>query len=150
MVVSHDRHFISQIANKIWYIEDGQVKEYPGTYEEYAYRQSKRETATRQAPEKKSKGLKPKAIKQPKGLKKTDNQVQENELKKLKKELKAIEEKIEQLEAEKRKLETEMADTAIFSDFNKLQQKQQAHESITQSLEKAQTRWEKLAGKIIE
>ena len=145
VVVSHDRHFISQIANKIWYIEDQQMKEYPGTYEEYTYWQSKRETATRQAPEKKSKGLKPKAIKQ-----KTSDPVQENELKKLKKELKAVEEKIEELEGEKSRLEDEMADTAIFSDFNKLQQKQQTHESITQSLEKAQTHWEKLAEKIIE
>ena len=150
VVVSHDRHFISQIANKIWYIEDQQIKEYPGTYEAYAYWQSKRENAARQAPEKQPKGLKPKAIKQPKGLKKAGDPVQENELKKLKKELKAVEEKIEQLESEKSKLETEMADTAIFSDFNKLQQKQQAYKNITQSLEKAQTRWEELAGKIIE
>jgi ATP-binding cassette subfamily F protein 3 len=33
--VSHDRFFLSQIANKIWYIEDKKLKEYPGTYEEY-------------------------------------------------------------------------------------------------------------------
>ncbi len=37
VVVSHDRHFISQVANTIWYIEDQQIKVYPGTYEEYAY-----------------------------------------------------------------------------------------------------------------
>ncbi|MEM7055928.1 MAG: ABC-F family ATP-binding cassette domain-containing protein, partial [Bacteroidota bacterium] len=37
IIVSHDRYFISRIANKIWYIEDKQIKEYPGTYEDYAY-----------------------------------------------------------------------------------------------------------------
>jgi ATP-binding cassette subfamily F protein 3 len=37
ILVSHDRHFISMVANKIWYIEDHQIKEYPGTYEEYNY-----------------------------------------------------------------------------------------------------------------
>ena len=37
IIVSHDRHFISRIANKIWYIEGKQIKEYPGTYEDYAY-----------------------------------------------------------------------------------------------------------------
>lgn len=37
ILVSHDRHFISQVANKIWYIEDHQIKEYLGTYEEYNY-----------------------------------------------------------------------------------------------------------------
>ena len=35
VLVSHDRHFISQVANKIWYIEGYAIKEYPGTYEEY-------------------------------------------------------------------------------------------------------------------
>jgi ATP-binding cassette subfamily F protein 3 len=37
IIVSHDRHFISQIANKIWYIEDKNIKEYPGNYEAYDY-----------------------------------------------------------------------------------------------------------------
>lgn len=37
VVVSHDRHFLSKVANKIWYIENQQIKEYPGTYDEYVY-----------------------------------------------------------------------------------------------------------------
>ncbi|MFN4082242.1 MAG: ABC-F family ATP-binding cassette domain-containing protein [Bacteroidia bacterium] len=43
IVVSHDRYFVSEIANKIWYIEDGLIKEYPGNYEEYNYWLSKLE-----------------------------------------------------------------------------------------------------------
>jgi ATP-binding cassette, subfamily F, member 3 len=35
VVVSHDRYFVSSIANKIWYIEDEQIKVYPGTYDEF-------------------------------------------------------------------------------------------------------------------
>ena len=41
VVVSHDRHFISQVANKIWYIEGHQLKVYPGNYQEYEYWRSK-------------------------------------------------------------------------------------------------------------
>ncbi len=37
ITVSHDRHFISQIANKIWWIEENQIKEYLGTYDEWKY-----------------------------------------------------------------------------------------------------------------
>ncbi|MCS6822662.1 MAG: ABC-F family ATP-binding cassette domain-containing protein [Cytophagaceae bacterium] len=33
--ISHDRQFVSEIANKIWYIDNYQIKEYPGTYREY-------------------------------------------------------------------------------------------------------------------
>jgi ATP-binding cassette, subfamily F, member 3 len=43
LAVSHDRFFISQIANKIWWIEDQELKEYPGTYAEYEYWRSKQD-----------------------------------------------------------------------------------------------------------
>lgn len=45
IIVSHDRHFIARIANKIWYIQDQQIKVYPGTYEAYAYWQQARTSA---------------------------------------------------------------------------------------------------------
>ena len=35
LFVSHDRTFISRVANKIWWIENGVIREYPGTYDEY-------------------------------------------------------------------------------------------------------------------
>lgn len=37
IIVSHDRHFVAQVANKIWYLEDKKIKEYPGDYEAYEY-----------------------------------------------------------------------------------------------------------------
>lgn len=42
IVVSHDRYFLDHVANKIWYIEDKQIKEYPGTYQEFEDWNSKR------------------------------------------------------------------------------------------------------------
>ena len=52
IVVSHDRFFISEIANKIWWIEDKQLKEYPGTYTEYEHWKKKQDElkATQQIP----------------------------------------------------------------------------------------------------
>src|SRR5690606_25102068 len=32
IVVSHDRYFLDNVANKIWFIENKEIKEYPGTY----------------------------------------------------------------------------------------------------------------------
>ncbi|MGB0356778.1 MAG: ABC-F family ATP-binding cassette domain-containing protein [Cytophagales bacterium] len=37
IIVSHDRHFIQGITNKIWYLENKQIKAYPGNYDEYSY-----------------------------------------------------------------------------------------------------------------
>lgn len=42
IVVSHDRYFLDNIANKIWYIEEKEIKEYPGTYQEFEEWNSKR------------------------------------------------------------------------------------------------------------
>lgn len=42
ILVSHDRYLLDNVANKIWYIEDQQIKEYPGTYAEYEEWNSKR------------------------------------------------------------------------------------------------------------
>ena len=34
VLVSHDRHFIDEVAEAVWYVEDGGVKRYEGTYTE--------------------------------------------------------------------------------------------------------------------
>ncbi|MEO0472203.1 MAG: ABC-F family ATP-binding cassette domain-containing protein [Bacteroidota bacterium] len=49
VLVSHDRYFLEQVANKIWYIEDQQIKEYPGTYAEYAAWKKRQEAAFEEA-----------------------------------------------------------------------------------------------------
>ena len=35
ILVSHDRYFISRLANKIWEIEDHKIREFKGTYTEW-------------------------------------------------------------------------------------------------------------------
>src|SRR5699024_9079312 len=40
ILVSHDRYLLHSVANKIWYIEDQKIKEYPGTYQEFEEWQS--------------------------------------------------------------------------------------------------------------
>ena len=42
VVVSHDRHFLDEVANKIWYAEGLKVVTYPGTYSEFRYHQSQK------------------------------------------------------------------------------------------------------------
>ena len=54
-VVSHNRHFVSQVANKIWYIEDKQIKEYPGTFDEYEYWRKKKAERANEPPKQEKK-----------------------------------------------------------------------------------------------
>ena len=140
LIVSHDRHFISQIANKIWYIEDHQIKEYPGTYDEYVYWQQKKEAEQKPKVEE-VKVQKEKPIQNQRPPKDPNQQ----ELKKLQNQLENVENDIEKLEAKKGKLEAEMTKPEVFGDFNKLQEKQSEYDQLTNKLESAQSNWEKIA-----
>jgi ATP-binding cassette subfamily F protein 3 len=50
IVVSHDRFFVSEIANKIWWIEDEKIKEYPGTFAEFEFWKAKRDEELKKNP----------------------------------------------------------------------------------------------------
>jgi ATP-binding cassette subfamily F protein 3 len=102
VVVSHDRFFVSAIANKIWYIEDQQLKEYPGTFEEYHEWLERRNTEkdSRPAPAKPSSDKKPEKA---------------SETKKTAPKAKQTEEILFELELEKEALEAELAKPSVFS-----------------------------------
>ncbi len=138
VIVSHDRHFISQIANKIWYIEDQQIKVYPGTYEEYEYFQAKKEAELQNKPQvADTKQEKPKEA-----PKRVRNNQEEQALKKLKQTLAETESKIESLESEIAKVEAEMAQPEVFQDHEALTEKTQLHDKLKTKLETLQEDWE--------
>jgi len=145
VIVSHDRHFVTQIANKIWYIEDEELKVYPGTYAEYEYWQSQRETQGA------VKEQKPKAEEKTKSKnnqpKPRDNEA-EKELKRLKKELASIEEQIEGLETEVSNIEVDLGKPEVFGDPTLLAEKSQTHQKSKDSLDAYQLQWEELATQI--
>ncbi len=133
IVVSHDRHFVSQIANKIWWIENNQIKEYPGTYEEYEWwtsRRSGNDTIVKK-PEKK----KPKQPNKSKPKSKSSN---------TQKELTELEKKIEALEEKIKELELQMADPANLKDLDLLHSLDKEYSAAKNELSKSETRWEKL------
>lgn len=138
VVVSHDRHFISQIANKIWYIEDQLVKEYPGTYHEYSDWIQKKEQAKATAAQQEQKPIKTakKPAKPP--VRKQDEQ----QIKKLKKATALLEKQIEELETAQEKLEMEMASPEIYQDQKKYQEKHQSYQQQATLLEKLHQDWE--------
>lgn len=140
IVVSHDRFFVSSIANKIWYIEDHQLKEYPGTYEEYEYWQSQNEGKNEPPPVKKTLEVKP--VKTLTESEKADNQ---KKAKTLQKDIDALENQIFELETEAESLENQMADSSVYSDFNALAALQTKHQACKSQLNELNRQWEKLA-----
>lgn len=142
VVVSHNRHFISQVANKVWYIENHEIKEYPGTYEEYDYWKKKRDAEAKlNAPV-----SVPKKVKEE--PKKETRSINQANTKSLHRELQKIETDIEQLSGEKEKTELEMTKPEVFGNYEKLLVAQRQLEKINTQLEKANQNWAKLVEEI--
>ncbi len=138
VVVSHDRHFVSQVANKIWYIEDQQIKEYPGTYDEYETwvednKSNKQTSAPQPVVVKKEEKPAPVVEANPKN---------QNQVKKLEREIEEIEAKIGDLEKKKALLEEKMADPKVFNDSNTLQKTSSEYEQTKTKLVKLNEVWE--------
>lgn len=137
LLVSHDRHFISQVANKIWWIEDKEVKEYPGTYKEFEWWWNR------------NKKDQPKEVsqKESKTTKKKQNTKQRNnaEQKQEAKELKKIESEIESLESNIKLLETQMADPQIYENPQEFEKVNIDYNQKKEELEKLMEKWEELA-----
>jgi ATP-binding cassette subfamily F protein 3 len=135
------------VANKIWYIEDKQIKEYPGTYDEYEYWKKKNEAELKGVPLSiPSKKPEPKAPK----AKPIPNIEEQRKLKTLHAELKKVEEEISRLEAEKSKAENHLSIPAVYSDFEKLREAQQEFDKVNEALASQNKKWEVLVIEIEE
>lgn len=115
ILVSHDRTFVSQVANKIWWIEDHKLKEYPGTYEEWEEWYSKRPKLEKSTPPVKQAAPVP-AQEQPKET----PHLSKNALLQLEKKMAEVESHIKQVEIEKSEIERQLHLPEVAADFEKI------------------------------
>src|SRR5690554_1197782 len=158
VLVSHDRYLLDNVANKIWYIEDQIIKEYPGTYAEYEEWQAKRNNLNQKTDQKAKSGQKGKGDQKPKAESKphVDQKQPDNsrnnsrKLNSLNKELEEAEKQITALEMRIKELEAEMADEKVYSNQALLTEKNHTYESTKKQLQTLQSQWEALAEQIME
>lgn len=148
IVVSHDRYFVENIANKIWYIEDHEIKEYPGTYQEYEVWVEERGLQSAVSDKAVVSSAPPqKASAQPAAnTKNSTNKPTSNEdlqkLKKAKKQVEELEETISSLESKITETEAKLADPSVYNDVKALADLNRFYADIKQKLEKANDAWE--------
>lgn len=144
ITVSHDRHFIKGVANKIWYIENHEIKEYPGTYEEYEFWKSQRIEEKASAPA--SEKVEKKVVVTPRNT--PEIQQAKKEIKKLEEQLGKVESEIETLDLLKSEIEEKMSDPEYYSDESKMQAIQESYQSVQTSIRQANSTWENLVDQI--
>jgi ATP-binding cassette, subfamily F, member 3 len=152
VVVSHDRYFVSQIANKIWYIEDEQIKEFPGTFDEYEWWMEEKKQAAGSGSKPLPVGssssgtaVAPKlAPSMPINGRATDEERKDwqRTLKKLTQQAEESETKISHLEDRKKRLEAELADPATYGDNKLMQAKNDEYHRVKKEINQLQDQWE--------
>ncbi|WBA43653.1 ABC-F family ATP-binding cassette domain-containing protein [Hymenobacter canadensis] len=144
IVISHDRFFVENVANKIWYIEDFQLKEYPGTYAEYEQWQEDREKAAKKAGLPSPSAAKP-VPKEEKKVEAAPAKTPSPDQKKALKELAEIEKKIDEREKELAVYEKQLADPQIYQNAAQLKDATLKFEQVKKELAQLNDRWEMLA-----
>jgi ATP-binding cassette subfamily F protein 3 len=137
VVVSHDRYFVSEIANKIWYIENHEIKEYPGTYDEYEYWRS--QTAAEQ---KESSNISPKVAKTSSSAPRPAAAPAPSSAAKVA----DLEQKVIELESLKQDLEIKMSAPDTLSQTELFKKLTLQHQQISQQLDEAMSAWEQAIG----
>jgi len=167
--VSHDRHFVSKIANKIWEIEDHKIVEFKGSYAEWEDWKERRlaaakleeaktkvaEPASRintsknnkeQAPQKEAAPVPQAANSQRSPV---DKEVKK-EYQKNKTRFQQIEEKLVQLNKSKSSLELLMASPDGYANKDKFHQTETDYKKVTNELESLNKEYEIVFEKVME
>jgi len=146
VLVSHDRYFVSQVANKIWWIEDEKINEYPGTYEEFTFWKAQRDAEKQ----------KPKSEVVVKEKKSTNPQKNDQDRKRQQKKRK-LEQKLEQLEKELDSVKSELTDIEaqltspeITSDRQKLTDLSLKHQTISDQNKRLESEMEEVFERLLE
>ena len=139
LFVSHDRTFISRVATKVWWIEDGKIKEYPGTYDECKEWMGKREkeaiisvNSAVQTPQTKKEEVGNDKSK----VKPTT--VSKNKLRHWEQEMAKFEQKLNTLDETIKKTESQLLEPEIASDAEKVWELTQEHQKRSTERESIQ------------
>lgn len=129
IIVSHNRHFISEVADEIWYIEDKVIKTYPGDYKEYQNYSLKKEKPVTASVKSKPKSTKQKPVK--------DNKNDDSAY------IKKLEASIEKHEKVISEIEQKLSLSEIIEEKDKFNELLKQHQFESEELERKMNEWEK-------
>ena len=147
LLVSHDRYFINQTANKIWEIDDYKVREFAGTYDEWEIWKKDREQSDTSSQKVVTEKITSKTVKS--NSSKSVNKEGQRELQNLQRNFEKLEEEIERLNKEKIVLESDLGNPDFYLQKEKFLQTEKLYADNTLSLKKLTSEYEALFEKIL-
>jgi ATP-binding cassette subfamily F protein 3 len=161
VLVSHDRYFISQTANKIWEIVDHKIKEFKGTYAEWVEWKERQAKAQRakgdESKEKVQDTRKVQAVAPKEAVKAAEppkpnlpiNKEAQKELQKQQRLFGQAEQKLAELNTKKQQLEAALAAPETYSDPQRFKKIESDYASLLQELKLANAQYESLFEKMM-
>jgi ATP-binding cassette, subfamily F, member 3 len=150
ILVSHDRYFISKTANKIWEIDEGRIKEFKGTYDEWV-EWNKRMASQAKPGVSKAKiekpvmePVKPPVVSQP------VNKEAKKQLQKQQKLVEQLETDIKRLQMESNRLELQLSAPEIYADRQKFLVAESEYKKSALSLTVAMQTYDAALEKLME
>jgi ATP-binding cassette subfamily F protein 3 len=155
ILVSHDRYFISKTANKIWEIEDEQIIEFKGDYNEWVEwkeRMAKQKAANpevpKQAPKPVEKKVESVVVKEIKTG--PIDKDQQKLVQKLQKQIAQLEEKMGQNQSNLKAIELKMADPNIYTDIAGFQLIEKDYQSKQEALQQMNQEYDQLFSELLD
>jgi ATP-binding cassette, subfamily F, member 3 len=160
ILVSHDRYFISKTANKIWEIDNHQIREFKGSYEEWVAWKERRSAEAVHSAEGKKKQAEPTKA----GDKKIEpivpqqsaassnapiNKESKKELQKLQRQFQQLEEKMGLLKTKRDQLEQSLAEPETYSDKKKFILAETDYKKVAEELTQVTGQYEAIFEKIV-
>jgi ATP-binding cassette subfamily F protein 3 len=143
VIVSHDRTFVSHVATKIWWIENGHLREYPGSYDEWNEWMQRRGPETYIQEEKAVVTQKPIDSKSNQDADSGEKKPGKNRLQQLEQEMAELEKKIQQFRDEKAHHEKRLAEPDVAVDFNKVAEHNKAYQAADSGMQQLQAAYDK-------
>ena len=150
ILVSHDRYFISRIANKIWEIEDHKILEFKGSYAEWEDWKERREKAAAAEKKEVKEAVIPEKKPEVKKEKPVQNTDAKKESEKIKKQFHQLEHNIAELSKKKIALEADLGTPEIYSDKSKFLQTETSYKKVCTELELLNKDYEIIFEKMME
>ncbi|MBK7689734.1 MAG: ABC-F family ATP-binding cassette domain-containing protein [Bacteroidetes bacterium] len=154
VLVSHDRYFIQNTANKIWEIEDGKISIFDGNYNEWEDFK-KRKALAEKSKQSSNEPIIPEVVKPEKVVEAPKPSVslqkeKNREEKKLRNQFNKLESDLSKMNFEKNKLEGMLADSEIYSNKEKFQKAESEYQILSKQLAAVQAEYEKIFEQLMD
>ncbi|MEX2539896.1 MAG: ABC-F family ATP-binding cassette domain-containing protein [Actinomycetota bacterium] len=132
VLITHDRHLIRSVANRIIEVTSGVPRSYEGAYDDYLYRKAQESEEQSALPAKSA------------GPQKDRGKLDKAEARRQRAAVRRVENELESAHAERERLEQQLADPLVYVSSSKAEEAMRAQSAAARRVSELESEWERL------